>query len=112
VQGDIVSNALDQLLARQNLHIVRRKNCSSFQDYFKDVQDKACYIFKCQDLKHAFAGYFVERLIWDDFFFFDPNSGEFYMDGSSEMEHFMAEVRKLFGVAGRAERLQVSYTPG
>jgi hypothetical protein len=34
------------------------------------------------------------------------------MDGSSEMEHFMAEVRKLFGVAGRAERLQVSYTPG
>jgi len=112
VQGNLVSNALDQLLARQHLHVVRKKNCSSFQDFFKDVQDKACYVFKCFDLKHAFAGYFVERVIWDDFYLFDPNSGEFYMDGSSEMEQFMAGVRNVFGVAGRAERYQVAYTPG
>jgi hypothetical protein len=104
-----VSNAEDVLFARQKLVVVSRNSCNSFLEYFDGVQDKSCYVFKCKDLKHAFASYYQKGLLWDDYYLFDPNCGEIYMDGSSQMKDLMGQLKKHFGVNGRADRIRVRY---
>ena len=108
-----VKRALSDLFWTQNLTVADHRKCNSFQDYYANSRDKACYVFICRDLRHAFAGYYVHRPLWlDEFYFFDPNSGEYLLQGSSDLQAFMAMLRKGWEVPGHADRYEVTYARG
>ena len=109
-QEKLVSNALNRLFAKQNIRVVGKKICNSFQDYFGDYEYGFCYVFRCSDLKHAFGARVEKGYLWNDYYLFDPNSGEMHFDGASQMNAGMAELRKGFGVTGKAERFKVAYS--
>jgi hypothetical protein len=106
-------NSLRKILQSNKLTIVENQSCQSFSEYFLGAKGGCCYIFSSEGLKHAMAGYATGGVFSNDYYFFDPNSGEFIASGNSEiavvMHAFKQHYRKLGYTNSKTSRLRVEY---
>ena len=108
-----VQNSLQKILHSNKLHVVESQSCQSFAEYFLGTKPGACYIFSSSGLEHACAGYVTGGVFSNDYYFFDPNSGEFIASGGSEVAAVMHKFQEHYAKQGhtnsKTDRLRVEY---
>lgn len=104
--------ALDaKLVVREELTLV-----NGFPEYWKQCSGGSCYLFSA-GLGHFFAGYVTTGVRSWDYYFFDPELGEYLANGDAEVKKFMENVEKAYrqacgdGYIAITTRLKVEYYP-
>jgi Yersinia/Haemophilus virulence surface antigen len=107
-------HSLKVITASNKLSVTETVQCQSFSEYFLNVTAASCYIFVSAPLKHAFAGYVSSGTFSWDYYFFDPNAGEYQAAGNSDMAVLMTRFKKAYAknvsANSAARRLKVVYT--
>lgn len=107
-------HSLQVITAANKLKIEETVACQSFSEYFLNVSTSSCYVFSSSGLEHAFAGYVTSGVFSKDYYFFDPNAGEYLAEGDSKAAVLMAAFGRAYAKSGKVAstgtRLKVSYT--
>ena len=107
------ANSVQKILLSNKLQIVETRSCNSFAEFFLGTQPKACYVFQSSGLEHAFGGYVTGGVFSKEYYFFDPNSGEFIASGDSGiavvMQKFADHYTKQGHPNSKTDRHRVEY---
>lgn len=105
--GSNVDEAIEEVLTANKLRAVEDNQSAGFTSYWDGCSTGGCYIFFSSKLGHATAGYVTGGIRWQDYYFFDPNAGEFKAEGTQELHNLMTQFKTQYKQEGSARRVRV-----
>lgn len=100
--------AFKEVLSANKLTGSDESRCTGFSTYFTGCEAGCCYIFFSGALEHATAAFVTGGRLWWDYYFFDPNAGEFRASGLTDLNGLMGQFQAAYKNEGAAQRVRVA----